>query len=128
MTRPLSRGRGGGPALLALVLALAAVLFGSAPVPAAAGGSWWEPVSRPAADSQINVTGTPFTGTDARGKVRGFVDAHNHLMSNEGFGGRLICGRTFSEAGAADALKDCPEHYPDGSGALFENITGGADG
>ncbi|WP_432116588.1 discoidin domain-containing protein [Streptomyces sp. S1] len=128
MTRPLSRGRRGGSALLALVLALAAVLFGSAPVPAAPGGSWWEPVSRPAADSQINVTGAPFTGTDARGKVRGFVDAHNHLMSNEGFGGRLICGRTFSEAGAADALKDCPEHYPDGSGALFENITGGADG
>ncbi|WP_411074058.1 discoidin domain-containing protein [Streptomyces sp. cmx-4-7] len=128
MTRILSRGRGGGSALLALVLALTAVLFGSAPVPAAAGGSWWEPVSRPAADSQINVTGAPFTGTDARGKVRGFVDAHNHLMSNEGFGGRLICGRTFSEAGATDALKDCPEHYPDGSGALFENITGGADG
>ncbi|MET9932468.1 MULTISPECIES: discoidin domain-containing protein [unclassified Streptomyces] len=128
MTRTLSRGRGGGSALLALVLALAAVLFGSAPVPAAAGGSWWEPVSRPAADSQINVTGAPFTGTDARGKVRGFVDAHNHLMSNEGFGGRLICGRTFSEAGAADALEDCPEHYPDGSGALFENIAGGADG
>ncbi|WP_411070209.1 discoidin domain-containing protein [Streptomyces sp. cmx-4-25] len=128
MTRILSRGRGGGSALLALVLALTAVLFGSAPVPAAAGGSWWEPVSRPAADSQINVTGAPFTGTDARGKVRGFVDAHNHLMSNEGFGGRLICGRTFSEAGATDPLKDCPEHYPDGSGALFENITGGADG
>lgn len=135
MTRPLARirpdarGTGGRSALLALFLALAAVLFGSAPVPAAAtGGSWWEPTTRPAADSQINVTGAPFTGTDARGKVRGFVDAHNHLMSNEGFGGRLICGQTFSTSGVADALKDCPEHYPDGSGALFENITGGADG
>ncbi|MFF4169508.1 discoidin domain-containing protein [Streptomyces sp. NPDC001744] len=129
MTRSPSRGSGGRPALLALFLALAAVLLGSAPVPAADGGSpWWEPVSRPAADSRINVTGAPFTGTDARGKVRGFVDAHNHLMSDEGFGGRLICGRTFAEGGAPDALKDCPEHYPDGSGALFENITGGADG
>ncbi|MEU9292209.1 discoidin domain-containing protein [Streptomyces sp. NPDC048266] len=129
MTRPHSRGTGGRSALLALFLALAAVLFGSGPVPAAdAAGSWWEPTSRPATDSRINVTGAPFTGTDAQGKVRGFVDAHNHLMSDEGFGGRLICGRTFAAGGAAEALKDCPEHYPDGSGALFENITGGSDG
>ncbi|MER5308767.1 discoidin domain-containing protein [Streptomyces sp. NPDC002773] len=129
MTRPHSRGTGGRSALLALFLALAAVLFGSGPVPAAdAAGSWWEPTSRPAADSRIDVTGAPFTGTDAQGKVRGFVDAHNHLMSDEGFGGRLICGKTFAAGGAAEALKDCPEHYPDGSGALFENITGGSDG
>ncbi|MFJ8659894.1 discoidin domain-containing protein [Streptomyces sp. NPDC093795] len=129
MTRPHSRGTGGRSALLALFLALAAVLFGSGPVPAAdAAGSWWEPTSRPAADSRIDVTGAPFTGTDAQGKVRGFVDAHNHLMSDEGFGGRLICGKTFATGGAAEALKDCPEHYPDGSGALFENITGGSDG
>ncbi|MCZ0978511.1 discoidin domain-containing protein [Streptomyces diastatochromogenes] len=129
MTRSFSRGRGGRSALLALFIALAAVLFGSAPVPAAtAAGGWWEPTSRPAPDSQINVTGEPFKGTDAQGKVRGFVDAHNHLMSNEGFGGRMICGATFSQAGAADALKDCPEHYPDGSGALFEHLTGGDNG
>ncbi|MFE5797241.1 discoidin domain-containing protein [Streptomyces sp. NPDC056503] len=113
--------------LVSLLLALAAVLFGAAPVPAA-GPSWWEPASRPATDSQVNATGAPFTGTDAQGRVRGFVDAHNHVMSNEGFGGRLICGKPFSTAGAADALKDCPEHYPDGSGALFENLTGGANG
>ncbi|WP_240981940.1 MULTISPECIES: discoidin domain-containing protein [unclassified Streptomyces] len=113
--------------LVSLFLALAAVLFGAAPVPAA-GPSWWEPAARPAPDSQINATGAPFTGTDAQGRVRGFVDAHNHVMSNEGFGGRLICGKPFSTAGAADALKDCPEHYPDGSGALFENLTGGANG
>ncbi|WP_306313947.1 discoidin domain-containing protein [Streptomyces hydrogenans] len=113
--------------LVSLLLALAAVLFGAAPVPAA-GSPWWEPTARPAADSQVNATGAPFTGTDAQGRVRGFVDAHNHVMSNEGFGGRLICGKPFSTAGAADALKDCPEHYPDGSGALFENLTGGANG
>ncbi|MEU2238361.1 discoidin domain-containing protein [Streptomyces sp. NPDC018338] len=132
MIRPSPRRTGGRSALLALFLALAALLFGSGPVPAAAAGAatgaWWEPTSRPSPDSGINVTGAPFTGTDAQGKVRGFVDAHNHLMSNEGFGGRLICGKTFSAAGPADALKDCPEHYPDGRGALFENITGGADG
>ncbi|MEU3608041.1 discoidin domain-containing protein [Streptomyces sp. NPDC035033] len=113
--------------LVSLLLALAAVLFGAAPVPAA-GSPWWEPTARPATDSQVNATGAPFTGTDAQGRVRGFVDAHNHVMSNEGFGGRLICGKPFSTAGVADALKDCPEHYPDGSGALFENLTGGANG
>ncbi|MFD4370872.1 discoidin domain-containing protein [Streptomyces sp. NPDC058486] len=113
--------------LVSLFLALAAVLFGAAPVPAA-DSPWWEATARPAADSQVNATGAPFTGTDAQGRVRGFVDAHNHVMSNEGFGGRLICGKPFSTAGAADALKDCPEHYPDGSGALFENLTGGANG
>ncbi|WP_309054559.1 discoidin domain-containing protein [Streptomyces sp.] len=125
MTRPTTH-RARGYVLVPLLLALAAVLFGSAPVPAAdAGTAWWEPVSRPAPDSGVNVTGAPFRGTDAQGRVRGFVDAHNHLMSNEGFGGRMICGKPFSDAGVADALKDCPEHYPDGSGAIFENLTGG---
>lgn len=129
MIRPNTRGAGVRLPLLSLFLALAAVLFGAAPVPAAdAAGSWWEPTARPAADSQINVTGAPFKGKDAQGKVRGFVDAHNHLMSNEGFGGRMICGQTFSEQGIAEALKDCPEHYPDGSGALFEHLTGGDNG
>ncbi|SEQ13824.1 hypothetical protein SAMN05216188_102186 [Lentzea xinjiangensis] len=47
--------------------------------------------------------------------MRGFVDAHDHLMTDEGFGGRLICGAPFSEAGVADALKDCPS-TPGGPG------------
>ncbi|BFO17803.1 hypothetical protein SHKM778_41910 [Streptomyces sp. KM77-8] len=72
--------------------------------------------------------GEPFTGTNAAGEVRGFVDAHNHIMANEAFGGRLICGKAFSTKGIADALKDCPEHYPDGSLALFDFITNGGDG
>jgi hypothetical protein len=96
--------------------------------PATAAGNWWEPVARPAQDSQINVTGEPFKGTDAAGDVRGFVDAHNHLFSNEAFGGRLICGKVFSTSGIADALKDCPEHYPDGTLAIFDYITHGGDG
>ncbi|WP_345561869.1 discoidin domain-containing protein [Streptomyces plumbiresistens] len=110
--------------LLLLVLAMA---LGPTPS-SAAGADWWVPTARPAPDSQINVSGEPFTGTNAEGEVRGFVDAHNHLMSNEAFGGRLICGKTFSEAGVADALKDCPEHYPDGTLAIFDYITHGGDG
>ncbi|MFF5028814.1 discoidin domain-containing protein [Streptomyces collinus] len=109
-----------------LLLLLTAVL---SPTPSsAADGDWWNPVSRPAPDSQIDVTGAPFTGTDAQGRVRGFVDAHDHIFANEGFGGRLICGKPFSRVGVADALKDCPEHYPDGSLAVFDFITKGGDG
>ncbi|MCM1966492.1 hypothetical protein [Streptomyces sp. G1] len=114
--------------LTGLVLALVTLLLGPSAAGASAGPQWWEPVARPAPDSQVNVTGEPFTGTDDRGRVRGYVDGHVHLMSNEGFGGRLVCGKVFSAAGAADALKDCPEHYPNGVLALFDMITKGGDG
>ncbi|MFD3539876.1 discoidin domain-containing protein [Streptomyces sp. NPDC058662] len=114
-------------AVLSFLLTVVAMVLGPAPSSAADPG-WWNPVARPAPDSDINVTGEPFKGTDAQGKVRGFVDAHDHLMSNEGFGGRLICGKPFSDLGVADALKDCPEHYPDGSLAVFDFITKGGDG
>ncbi|WP_405670212.1 discoidin domain-containing protein [Streptomyces sp. NBC_01530] len=113
--------------VLSLLLLVLAMALGPTPSSAAA-GDWWIPAARPHPDSQIDVTGEPFTGTDSAGKVRGFVDAHNHLFSNEAFGGRLICGKVFSEAGVADALKDCPEHYPDGTLAIFDYITHGGDG
>ncbi|BBC38302.1 F5/8 type C domain protein [Streptomyces graminofaciens] len=114
-----------------MVLTLFLTALGMMLTPAsssAASTDWWNPISRPSPDSQINVTGEPFKGTDSAGDVRGFVDAHNHLFSNEAFGGRLICGKVFSTSGIADALKDCPEHYPDGSLALFDYITHGGDG
>ncbi|ANS70241.1 hypothetical protein SLINC_8017 [Streptomyces lincolnensis] len=113
--------------VLSLLLLLVAVALGPTPSSAAA-ADWWNPTARPAPDAQINVTGEPFKGTDSAGDVRGFVDAHNHLFSNEAFGGRLICGKPFSAAGVADALKDCPEHYPDGTLAIFDYITHGGDG
>ena len=59
-------------------------------------------MARPAQDSQINVTGEPFRGTDSAGRVRGFVDAHNHLMTDEAFGGRLICGESVLRAGSRE--------------------------
>ncbi|MPY56260.1 hypothetical protein FNH08_03425 [Streptomyces spongiae] len=114
-------------ALLSLLLVVLSMTLGPTPS-SAAGTDWWTPSARPSPDSQINVTGEPFKGTNSAGEVRGFVDAHNHIMANEAFGGRLICGKPFSEAGVADALKDCPEHYPDGSLAIFDYITNGGDG
>ncbi|BAJ32023.1 MULTISPECIES: discoidin domain-containing protein [Kitasatospora] len=126
---PRHRARNALARLLPLLLFAAVLATGAGPAPAArAADGWWDPVARPAPDSRIGVTGEPFRGTGPDGAVRGFVDAHNHLMSAEGFGGRVICGSAFSEQGVADALKDCPEHYPDGALALFENVTGGADG
>ncbi|MFF0064922.1 discoidin domain-containing protein [Streptomyces sp. NPDC005279] len=128
LTRHPHRRRRQRPiAVLSLLLTVVAMVLGTAPS-ASADSGWWTPAARPAPDSQINVTGEPFKGTDSQGQVRGFVDAHNHLMSNEAFGGRLICGKPFSELGVADALKDCPEHYPDGSLAIFDFITKGGDG
>lgn len=126
IVQPLRR-RLGSVTVVSLLLAVLALVLG--PVPSSAAQSnWWEPSVRPAPDSQIGVTGEPFKGTDAQGRVRGFVDAHDHIMSNEGFGGRLICGKPYSEQGVTDALKDCPEHYPDGSLAVFDMITKGGDG
>ncbi|WP_046262009.1 discoidin domain-containing protein [Streptomyces sp. WM6386] len=113
--------------IVSLLLFVLAIALGPTPSSAAA-SDWWNPSARPTPDSQINVTGEPFTGTNSAGEVRGFVDAHNHLFSNEAFGGRLICGKVFSTAGVADALKDCPEHYPDGTLAIFDYITHGGDG
>ncbi|UPK75555.1 dipeptidase [Nocardioidaceae bacterium SCSIO 66511] len=117
-------------ALLALVVTVAASGGGASAGGAdpAAKDKWWVPTDRPEPDSRINVTGEPFRGTDKHGDVRGFIDAHNHVMSNEAFGGRLVCGKPFDEAGIEEALEDCPEHYPNGLGAWFENITGGSNG
>ena len=55
--------------------------------------------------------------------MRGTVDAHTHLMSDVGFGGSIVCGKTFSTNGIAAALQDCPNHYPNGQLALLENLT-----
>ncbi len=55
--------------------------------------------------------------------VRGFVDGHSHLMSYEAFGGMLLCGKPFDPDGIEHALTDCPDHFPNGEAAWFENFT-----
>lgn len=110
-------------ALLGLLAGLLAVTTLLVPSAAQAGTNWWEPTNPQTPDAQVNITGAPFTGTTANGEVRGLIDAHTHMFSNEGFGGNIVCGATFSTAGVADALKDCPAHYPDGKAAIVENLT-----
>ena len=75
------------------------------------------PVNSPSPESEVNVTGTPFTGTDADGNVLGFVDTHTHQFSADGFGGDVVCGQVFSNEGIADALQDCAGHQPEAPGA-----------
>ena len=106
------------------VLLVLAALVGTTAGGATAGPApWYEQSDPQAVDSEVNVTGAPFTGTGPKGEVRGLIDAHTHLMSNEGFGGDIVCGKTFSELGIEDALQDCHSHGSDGRTALIENLT-----
>ncbi|WP_436495778.1 galactose-binding domain-containing protein [Actinokineospora sp. HUAS TT18] len=77
--------------------------------------------SPPGAD--VNAVGTPFSGTAPDGTARGLLDAHSHIFANVSFGGGLICGKPFDPEGPHKALVDCPDHFPDGSAAWFENFT-----
>ena len=107
-----------------VALAAAVAVVGAAGLaPAAAAGAWYEPVHPQSPDSQVDVTGPPLSGTQPDGTVRGYVDAHTHLMSDVGFGGDIVCGATYSPEGIGDALEDCDNHHPDGRAALIENLT-----
>ena len=71
----------------------------------------------------VNVDGTPAPlGGGRANDIRGFVDTHVHVSAFEFLGGLFHCGRPWSRYGAADALTDCPDHAPDGSFALAENL------
>ena len=79
---------------------------------------------------ELNVTGKPFKGPNAKAKVRGFLDDHIHIGAFEFLGGRFHCGRPWSPYGVTVALRDCIDHYPNGEAAVVENFlsTGGPNG
>ncbi len=79
---------------------------------------------------QVNVTGQPLRGSSPTARVRGFLDDHIHLGAFEFLGGRFHCGRPWSPYGVTVALKDCPDHFPNGAGAVAENFlsTGSPNG
>ncbi len=110
-------------AALTAVLAVGTVGAAATGPASAAEKPWYEATNPLTPDSEVNIAGAPFAGTTPDGEVRGLIDMHTHLMSDEGFGGNIVCGKTFSELGVADALKDCDNHKPDGSLALIENLT-----
>jgi microsomal dipeptidase-like Zn-dependent dipeptidase len=71
---------------------------------------------------EVDVTGKPFKGPNSKARVRGFLDDHIHLGAFEFLGGRFHCGRPWSPYGVTVALRDCVDHYPDGSAAVVENF------
>jgi microsomal dipeptidase-like Zn-dependent dipeptidase len=71
---------------------------------------------------EVNAVGTPAGGATPFGEVRGFIDAHMHMMAFEFLGGRAHCGRPWHPYGVEHALVDCPDHYPNGAGAVLENV------
>ncbi len=79
-----------------------------------------------APEAELNVQGSPFTGTTPDGEVRGIVDLHNHLTAFEFMGGDIHCGQPWSPYGITAALVDCPDHEPNGLGAWLENVVSGA--
>jgi hypothetical protein len=84
----------------------------------------FEPASgcREYPEPEVNVTGDPRTGTTSFTEVRGLVDAHIHMMAFEFLGGGAHCGRPWHRYGVTVALVDCPDHGPDGRGAVLENV------
>jgi microsomal dipeptidase-like Zn-dependent dipeptidase len=71
---------------------------------------------------QVNVTGQPLRGASPTARVRGFLDDHIHLGAFEFLGGRFHCGRPWHPYGVTVALQDCPDHFPNGAGAVAENF------
>ena len=71
---------------------------------------------------EINVDGPVLGGQTAFQEVRGYMDAHLHMMAFEFLGGRARCGRPWHRFGVDYALVDCPDHEPGGHGAALEMI------
>ena len=70
----------------------------------------------------INIDGPVAKGETSYGEVRGFLDAHNHMMAFEFIGGRVRCGKPWDRYGVTHALVDCPDHQPGGYGAALEMV------
>lgn len=107
------------PVIAAITALFAPLVFAAS---ANAESGWWVAKDTPSPESEVNVTGQPFKGTDSNREVRGLIDAHTHMFMDLGMGGNAVCGSTFSKKGIADALKDCKNH----KNSLLENLTNGA--
>ncbi len=74
---------------------------------------------------RVSATGRPATGASPFGRVTGLLDSHLHIGAFEFLGGRAHCGRPWHRHGAPHALVDCPDHGPNGAGAVLENALSG---
>lgn len=71
---------------------------------------------------EVGAIGTPLKGSSPTAPVKGFLDAHTHISAFRFLGGRFHCGRPWSPYGVTVALEDCPDHQPNGAGAVAENF------
>jgi microsomal dipeptidase-like Zn-dependent dipeptidase len=69
----------------------------------------------------LNASGAPWRGASPYAEVLGTIDGHNHVTAYEFLGGDAHCGEPWNPQGPAAALVDCPDHYPNGAGAVLEN-------
>ena len=72
-------------------------------------------------EAEVNISGDPTRGQARFGEVRGLADLHMHWMAYEFLGGRAHCGAPWSPYGITVALVDCPDHEPNGAGAVLEH-------
>jgi hypothetical protein len=70
----------------------------------------------------LDVSGPVRTGSAPWSAVHGLIDGHMHMMAFEFLGGRVHCGRPWHPYGVPYAMVDCPDHYPNGAGAVGENV------
>ncbi|HVM20082.1 MAG TPA: hypothetical protein VM307_08995 [Egibacteraceae bacterium] len=77
---------------------------------------------------EVNVDGAPAVGETPFGEVRGYLDAHLHMMAFEFLGGRARCGRPWHPYGVEHALAGCKEHeLAGGRAAALETVLSGRD-
>ncbi|HEU5063249.1 MAG TPA: Coagulation factor 5/8 type domain-containing protein [Solirubrobacterales bacterium] len=98
----------GKRALTAALLALAALAPGGA-------------LAAEAPEIGLGASGEPWRGASPYAEVEGTIDAHNHVTAYEFLGGDAHCGEPWNPQGPQAALVDCPDHYPNGAGAVLEN-------
>ena len=76
---------------------------------------------------EVGVDGPILGGETPYQEVRGYIDAHLHMMAFEFLGGRARCGRPWHRFGVEYALRDCPDHEPGGRGAVLESVLSGGN-
>jgi microsomal dipeptidase-like Zn-dependent dipeptidase len=74
---------------------------------------------------EVNVTGSP-PQRPPDGAVSGLVETHMHQMAFEFLGTKAHCGRPWHRFGAPFALRDCPDHEPNGCAAVLETALSGS--
>ncbi len=99
-------------------------LYELVPVSSSAACQQYPEMQPPAVDKDYS--NNPNALTNNGNSVRGWIDAHNHVTSYQGYGGRLFHGSAFATGGPAEALQDSEIAY--GENATLDLIGGAVGG